>query len=178
MPQQLYQIDDALNTSLLNLEYGYLDEDSSQLDKEESFHTLGRHVLSRIQRETLKAQNLDAVKRGTQRELYRRVAIAHDFVLSNWEKPISLEEIAKVAFLSPNHLLRSFKSIYGISPGRFQQSTRLRSAIRFLERDDLTITQIGQKCGFESLPSFIRLFRSRFGLSPDRFRKKVISDKT
>jgi AraC family transcriptional regulator len=178
VPQQLYQIDDALRKSLLSLEHGYLDEDSSQLDKEESFHALGKPLLYRILRETQKAQNVGAVKEGTKRELYRRVAIAHDFVLSNWEKHISLDEIARVASLSPNHLLRSFKSVYGVSPGRFQQSTRLCSAIRFLEQDDQTVTQIGQKCGFESLPSFIRLFRSRFGLSPGRFRKKVISDKT
>ena len=172
VPQHLYQIDDALRKSLLYLEYCFLDEDSSQLNIEESFHALGTHLLSRILRETQKAQNLDAVKGGTKRELYRRVAIAHDFVLSNWEKPIGLEEIARVASLSPNHLLRSFKSVYGVSPGRFQQSVRLRSAIRFLEKGDQTVSEIGRKCGFESLPSFIRLFRSRFGVSPDRYRKR------
>jgi AraC family transcriptional regulator len=178
VPQQLCQIDDALRRSMLSLEHRYFDAGSSQLDKEESFYALGNHLLTRILKETQRAQALEAVKGGPKRELYRRVAIAHDFVLSNWEKHIGLEEIAKVASLSPNHLLRSFKSVYGASPGRFQQSVRLRSAIRFLQNSDQTITQIGQSCGFESLPSFIRLFRSRFGLSPNRFRKKVISDKT
>ena len=178
VPQQLYQLDDAARKSLLDLEQGFFDENFCRLDKDESFHALANILLSRILRETQRAQNLDTAKEGTKRELYRRVAIASDFIISNWEMHITLAEIARVASLSPNHLLRTFRSVFGISPGKFQQSLRLQSAIGFLERDDQTVTQIGERCGFESLPSFIRLFRSRFGLSPDRYRKKVISDKT
>ena len=178
LSQQLYPIDSSLQRYLSNLEQRISSNSCNQLEREELFHVVGRQLVLRSRQETQMAEKVEAAKESTRRELYRRVVLARDYILSNWERSISLQEMAKVSSLSPNHLLRSLRAIYRVSPGSFQQSIRLKAAVTYLGNRDSTVTQIAQECGFESLPSFIRLFRSRFGASPIQFRKKVISDKT
>jgi AraC family transcriptional regulator len=79
---------------------------------------------------------------------------------------VSLEDLAKVAYVSRFHLIRMFKQTYGETP--YQRLTRLRlqRAQRLLATSDTPITRIALDCGFTNQTHFAAAFRRLVGLSP------------
>jgi AraC family transcriptional regulator len=113
---------------------------------------------------------LTAVRPATRAELYRRLHLARDYILACSHQPLSLDDIARVACLSPNHLLRTFKQLFGQTPHQFLMAQRLQQARRLLLQTDWTITDICLMVGYASLSSFSGLFRQHFHTSPQAYR--------
>ncbi|WP_316820689.1 AraC family transcriptional regulator [Pedobacter gandavensis] len=119
---------------------------------------------------TNRAASLNFLNRSTKSEILRRLNIARDYIISNYNKNLGLEEIARIACLSVNHFLRTFKQAYHQSPHQFLTSIRLRQAKYFLRNTDYPVNEIVDIVGFECPSSFIRLFRNSFQVTPGQYR--------
>ncbi|WEK20818.1 MAG: AraC family transcriptional regulator [Candidatus Pedobacter colombiensis] len=107
---------------------------------------------------------------ATKTEILKRLSVARDYMISNYNKNIRLEEIAQVACLSVNHLLRTFKQAYQQSPHQFLTRIRLQQAKYLLRNTEYPINEIVDIVGFECSSSFIRLFRNSFQVTPGQYR--------
>jgi len=138
----------------------------------EQFHLVMQRLLHvhRLTRQEVDA--FPAMRAATREELYRRIHLARDFVIASYNQPITLNDIAAVAGLSPNHLLRTFRQAFGQTPHQFVIEQRLRHAQRMLLLTDQPVTDICLAVGFESLGSFSWLFKRKFGCSPQAFRRR------
>jgi AraC family transcriptional regulator len=116
-------------------------------------------------------ERLPQARAATRDELYRRVHRARDFATASLDQPLTLDDLARVACLSPNHLLRAFRQVFHQSPRQYLISLRLNEAQRLLRQTDLSVTEISLAVGFESLGSFSWTFQRRFGVSPLAFRR-------
>ncbi|MBX7219170.1 MAG: AraC family transcriptional regulator [Blastocatellia bacterium] len=138
----------------------------------EQLHEIMAHLLGVQTTLRQEMERLPAVRAVTREELYRRVYRARDFMAATSAEPLTLTEIAKVACLSPNHFLRTFKQIFGQSPHQYLTGLRLEHACRLLQHTDLPVTEICLTVGFESQGSFSWLFRGRMGVPPMVFRQQ------
>lgn len=119
---------------------------------------------------THRTASLNFSNHSTKSEILRRLCIARDYMISNYNKNICLEEIARVACLSVNHFLRTFKQAYHQSPHQFLTMVRLQQARYFLRNTNYPINEIVDIIGFGCPSSFIRLFRSCFKVTPGQYR--------
>ncbi|QKJ28907.1 AraC family transcriptional regulator [Mucilaginibacter mali] len=117
-----------------------------------------------------KIDSLKFLNRSTKVEILRRLNLAKEYLLSNFNQNISLEELADHACLSVNHLLRTFKQAFHQSPHQFLMQTRLQRAKLLLKTTDYPINEIVNLVGFECPSSFIRLFKNRYDITPLKFR--------
>jgi AraC family transcriptional regulator len=117
------------------------------------------------------SQNIQVVKASTRLEIYKRVSTAKDWMDENYNVDISLEDIAAQAAMNSQHFLRMFKQVYCITPHQYIIDFKLKKAKLLLESTKLTINEICQSIGFESVFSFSILYKKRFGLAPSRLRK-------
>jgi AraC-like DNA-binding protein len=124
-------------------------------------------VHMRVRRE---AESLAAARPGTREELYRRLSRARDYMLARLDQPVLLDEMARVACLSPNHFIRTFRQAFGQSPHQYLVSRRLERAEMLLAGTERPVTEVCYSVGFESLGSFSWLFRKRYGVSPTGYR--------
>lgn len=138
----------------------------------EQLHGIAGRLLAVHQLTRRELEALSAVRPGTREELYRRLHRARDFIAASATQNVSLEEVARVACLSPNHLLRNFKQLFGQTPHQYLTARRLQQAARLLRQTEASVTEICFAVGFESLGSFSTLFRRHTGLSPDAFRRQ------
>lgn len=150
---------------------------SDPLWKEEQFYSI-MHILLAIHQDTLaKAHALDAQRTATREELFRRLSIAQDYIRSFYHQSITLEQIANVSALSPNHLLRSYTAAFGYTPYQQITALRLEKAKQLLQNFNYNMLEIGLEIGFSSPAAFSKWFKKQLGLAPLQYRKKVLLDK-
>lgn len=99
------------------------------------------------------------------------------YIQENFNKPISLKELAYNVSLSPSYFLKVFKKEAGITPTEYIISIRFSNAKQLLLESDLNMAQIAELCGFKDASYFSHFFRKRFGYTPseyrDDYRKKL-----
>lgn len=106
-------------------------------------------------------------------EYISRINKTIDYIESNIEKPMTLEELATVANFSKFHFNRIFHSIVGETPFQFILRVRVeRAATLIVVNKKESISEIAQKCGFSDLSIFSRNFKSYFQIPASQYRAK------
>ncbi len=118
------------------------------------------------------AAAIPAGKPATRNELLRRLGLGVNYIHAHYRDPISLGDIAAAAHLSPFHFLRTFKTIYRLTPGDYLNRKRAAAALRLLQESDWTMTMIAEQVGFGSRTSLFRHLRTRYALQPRRLRAR------
>ncbi|MBQ7821911.1 MAG: AraC family transcriptional regulator [Clostridia bacterium] len=103
----------------------------------------------------------------------RHIQKATDFIKQNYQRPISLDDIAKSAAMSRSYLSSTFKTVTGVSPYNFLSATRIEKAVELLKDTDKTVMDIAFECGFTSLTSFNKLFKQLIGITPTELRNHM-----
>jgi len=85
--------------------------------------------------------------------------------------PLSLEEMAGMAHLSPFHFSRLFKQVTGVPPGTFMAALRLERAKRLLLTTELDVAEVCYEVGYESPGTFATRFSRLVGVSPGQMRR-------
>ena len=96
---------------------------------------------------------------------------ATKYIYQNYRKPITLEETASVAGLSPTYFSKKFKQVTGIGFKEYLNYIRLKNAAAALYSTDSTITSIALEYGFSDSNYFKDLFKKEYGVSPREYRK-------
>jgi AraC-like DNA-binding protein len=102
-----------------------------------------------------------------------RLCRARDLIRESLAEPITLDDCAAEARLSPWHTLRFFRAAFGETPKEFQTRLRLEESKRLLTVTNRSITEVCFDVGFSSLGSFSTLFRQHVGQSPKEFRRSI-----
>jgi AraC family transcriptional regulator len=125
---------------------------------------------------SLQINKLDSIKYSTRVELYRRLMIAKDYLDSNLNRKVNIDEVARIAYLSPFHLKRSFKKLFKITPHNYHVHKRLEFSCKLISQNKLTVNEICHRVGFDSPTSFIRLFQSQYGCTPGRLARQLLNN--
>ena len=79
-------------------------------------------------------------------------------------------QLQRASNVSPSHLAREWKRVWGVSPSGWINARRLERAVTLLLTTDLPIATVAARCGFESAAYFSRRFSEKFGQGPRAFR--------
>ena len=107
----------------------------------------------------------------------RRVVDTALWVDEHSAQPLSLDDMARQAGLSPCHFLRVFGTEFGVTPHQYLVQCRLRRASRRLIEGDESVTDIALDVGFSDLSNFVRSFHRAAGAAPASFRKLAHGDR-
>jgi AraC-like DNA-binding protein len=96
-----------------------------------------------------------------------------EFLHSNLDKKITVEEMAKIAYMSPSHFARVFKQEIGKSPVDYLNQIRMERAKKLLLAGDKSTTEIALECGFNS-PSYLSAcFQRKYRMPPSEYQKNL-----
>jgi AraC family transcriptional regulator, arabinose operon regulatory protein len=87
--------------------------------------------------------------------------------------PPDIDQMARACSLSTSRFHATFRSVMGVSPGRYLQDLRLLRAKHLLLAADLPVKAVADETGFGDVFLFSRLFRKRCGSSPSAYRAQV-----
>lgn len=100
------------------------------------------------------------------------LAQVHDYITEHFTQAITLDELSARFFLSKFHLARSFKERYGLTLMEYQTHLRINWAKQQLRYSDLSLEEIGERCGYKSQSYFSRVFRRTEGLGALEYRRR------
>ena len=103
----------------------------------------------------------------------RRVNRVCELLDADYSRKHSLEELARLAQMSPFHFNRVFRYLVGQPPHQYLLHRRLTAAARDL-REGRSVAEAGYGSGFTNLAYFARTFRSRYGFAPSALKSKKV----
>lgn len=95
------------------------------------------------------------------------------FINSNFEKKITLDELANISGYSKSRFINVFSKTTGITPIKFINKIRLSCAAELLASDNQSISETAFACGFDDSLYFSRAFKNAYGISPSEFKKRT-----
>lgn len=101
-----------------------------------------------------------------------KITQACSFIENNFNKKITLEDIALSLYLSKYYLAHIFKKQLKISPIRYLLNFRLKKAKEYLLNTSYSISDIAVIVGFENSAYFSNTFKKEFKISPSEYRNK------
>lgn len=96
-----------------------------------------------------------------------------DYIKNNIHDKISIDNLAKRAYMSKSGFFRSFKREFGISPNHFILQERIEKAKSLLQRFT-SIAETAYQTGFSDANYFIKAFKEIEGITPKHFQKSLI----
>ena len=89
---------------------------------------------------------------------------------------ITLDKLSDLIGLNPAYLCRIFREKYGVSPIRYINSLRIKKAKELLMYSDMSITEVSEKTGFQTIHYFSRCFKAKEKMSPSEYKKNANSN--
>ncbi len=101
----------------------------------------------------------------------RYVTETKRYIENNYDKSITIEDIAASLGISRAYLRNVFYEKEGISPQNFLMQVRLNRAKDLLARRDVSISETAFSVGYRDVSQFSRMFRKAVGRSPSEYRE-------
>jgi len=106
-------------------------------------------------------------------DVYKKIVTAKLYMDENFHESIDLDRLSREACLSRFHFHRLFTRIYRRTPHQYLTRKRIDQAREWLADKDLTVSEICNNVGFESIGSFSTLFKKENGVAPQSFRHQA-----
>ncbi len=97
---------------------------------------------------------------------------AINYIDANYDKPISLADIARISHLSVSRLAHIFKEQMGITIIDYLTSVRIERAKQLLLATGQSCTEICFQVGYNNQSYFSRTFKELVGMTPRQFRAR------
>jgi len=100
-----------------------------------------------------------------------RVELVINYIRKNYNRKLTLAEMAETANLSRFRFSHLFKVHTGTSPERFLTGVRLEKAKHLLETEFLTVKEVMTRVGISDASYFSRRFKEANGVTPGKCRR-------
>ncbi len=105
----------------------------------------------------------------------RKLDRVYEFVMNNFNKSITLGELADVAHMNKTAFCKYFKARTNKTCIQFITEIRVNYAKRLLMEGHKQIAETGYECGFNNISNFNRQFKKLTGETPSLFQKRFPS---
>ncbi|MEA1847345.1 AraC family transcriptional regulator N-terminal domain-containing protein [Chryseobacterium sp. MHB01] len=104
-----------------------------------------------------------------------RISFAVDYIRKNLHQKLSIESIAKLAYVSKSNFFRMFKDELGTSPNEFILQERISRAKELLKSRN-SIKETAFQTGFSDTNYFTRVFKQLVGVTPKSYQDRNTLD--
>ncbi|WP_432221133.1 AraC family transcriptional regulator [Flavobacterium sp. TMP13] len=110
-------------------------------------------------------------------EDYDKMKIIYEYVQENFSEKITLEDISKIANMSTISFNRFIKKRTGKTLVNYLNEIRIGYAARWLVENDMSISEVAYKSGFNNIANFNRTFKSIKKCTPSQYKEEFFGVK-
>ena len=101
----------------------------------------------------------------------KRLQQAFSYIDEHFCEKLTLDEVAAIAYMSPNYFSSYFKKMMNISFSEYVTRLRIMRVRELLRDENNNVTEAAMQCGFNNISNFYRLYKKHVG-KPPREEKK------
>ncbi|WP_183564085.1 AraC family transcriptional regulator [Mucilaginibacter sp. SP1R1] len=101
-----------------------------------------------------------------------RINIVYQFLMQNFYRNITLQEVSDLCNMTPNAFCRFFKSRTQKSFTQFLNELRIGHACKLIQNETYSVSDVCYQSGYNNLPNFNKFFKTVTGFTPSKYRKK------
>ncbi len=120
---------------------------------------------------------IGAIARSISRSKQKTIGIivdkANKIIGERFREDLTLDEISKELYISPQYFCRLYKQEMGVNFIEKLTSVRIENAKRLMERGEYSIKEICYMSGYSDPNYFSRLFKKFEGVSPSAYQKQI-----
>lgn len=94
------------------------------------------------------------------------------YIMQNLRRNFTIRDLSNHLYMEYSYLSRLFSAKYGVRLKQYITQKRLLSAKEMITGSNLTMTEIAEQCGFETLYRLERIFKKEEGISPTEYRSR------
>lgn len=119
----------------------------------------------------------NSINSQTKSKIYTKDGIeaVHRYISENFTTKLSLDNLCFLFGFNKTTLCQSFKTQYGITIFNYINNLKIKEAKALLRSEKLSITEISERIGFESVHYFCRSFKKSTGVSPTEYSRMIRS---
>ena len=102
---------------------------------------------------------------------HERIQPVVTYIEHNYQNSPSLEEMAEIIGVTPQHLCRLFRNTFQMRPFTYITRVRIKKAKEILIGEDLPLKEVAQRVGYSDTSYFCSIFKEQEGMTPTEFRK-------
>jgi len=96
-----------------------------------------------------------------------------DYLNVNLDSNLSIKQMANMAGLCERRFRQVFEIVTGLSPKKYVELLRMRTAEGLLKHTHISINEISITLGYASQFHFSKAFKKVYGISPSQYRKNL-----
>ena len=104
-----------------------------------------------------------------------RLAFIIDYIKNNLHQKLSIEHLAKLAFVSKSNFFKLFKYELGTSPNEYILQQRIKRAKELL-KENQSIKEVAFATGFSDTNHLIKTFKTFEGITPKNYQRNLFSE--
>jgi transcriptional regulator GlxA family with amidase domain len=101
-----------------------------------------------------------------------KIKLACAYIHENLTKELTVSLLAEHVNMSPRNFSRQFTEQLKLSPGKYVQKSRIDRAKHLLEQGQLSVMQVAQQVGINSVAVLARLFKKYLATSPSDYKQR------
>lgn len=100
------------------------------------------------------------------------IQVTHYIQEHYWDSRLSVKEISKAVYLTPNYLSNLFKKETGGSLVEYIRTTRIKNSLPLLADDSLKLYHIALRVGFMDANYYAKMFKKIMGITPSEYKER------
>jgi two-component system, response regulator YesN len=103
----------------------------------------------------------------------KQIQCALNYIEKNYQRGVTLEEVAEHVHLSPHYLSRLFKKELNINFVNYVSERRINLAKEMLEKTDMPVINIALELSYHEPNYFSKVFKKSTGMTPSEYRRQI-----
>ena len=103
----------------------------------------------------------------------RNLGEALKYIRENYNRNLTLENVAQQIYISPYYLSHMFREELGITFVEYLTMVRMEEAKKLLMDPSLSVVAVASQVGYEDASYFSKVFKKYVGVSPNRYRRNI-----
>lgn len=148
----------------------YLNQDTISVKKSISFQTSLDVIYDATKNILINLSScIEDIQRKSSNQL---IKLSLQYIHENYNKEISLAQLADNLYISPTYLSKIFRSQVGVTFSRYVLEYRIDASKKLLSNPKYKIYEISNMCGFSDVAHFSKTFKQVVGVSPNHYKNQ------
>ncbi|MCC2686047.1 MAG: AraC family transcriptional regulator [Paenibacillaceae bacterium] len=128
--------------------------------------------LASLGRAALQLYEAECRQQDAERSIHPSVLLTKSWIHRHYPEDISLNQLASVAGVTPEHLIRLFRKHLAVTPIQYLWNHRIERGLHLLRHTGLSVGEVAEQCGFKTSYHFTRSIKQFSGKSPTDVRRQ------